>query len=138
MVELRQPFGLKNAFPEQDNAGNRTGIPTEIVGSKVTKRAVLGRADLSATTNTDVYTVPANLSACVKIFMCNRNSTPIAVRLALHNGTVANEDYIYFNYPIGAYETLEVEEVELNAADVVMAYSDTANVTAVVCGMEHA
>lgn len=120
------------------NASNQ--IQVEVVGSTfvASARGVLGRTDLSATTNTDVYTVPSSTTANVVVRVCNRNATPVDIRLALHDGTVANEDYIYYDYTIGPYGTLVEKDIELDTADVVMAYSDTANVSVVVSGVEYA
>jgi hypothetical protein len=131
----------------KDSAGNIDPLRTnadmqqqvEVVGSTIvpTARGVLGRADLAITTDTAVYTVAASTTAEVNIFVCNRNAIPVDVRLALSDGAVANEDYIFYDYTIGAYGSLEVVNVVLNAADVVRAYSDTADVSVVVSGTEY-
>ena len=46
----------------------------------------LGANDLSATTNTTVYTCPADTYAVVAINICNRGSNATAVRIAVADG----------------------------------------------------
>lgn len=103
-------------------------------------RKVLARADLAATTSTDVYTVPASTSAEVtSIHICNRNATPITLRVALTDGAVAVTDYIYYGFPLQAYGTLVLgEPFQLDADARVTLYSDTANVSVVITGKEFA
>ncbi|KKM86591.1 hypothetical protein LCGC14_1277480 [marine sediment metagenome] len=99
----------------------------------------LGAVDLSATTNTLVYTVPASTIATVSINVANRNATPIAIRLAHLNGaigTLGNEDYIEYDFVIPGNETLERTGIVMAATHTIVAYSDTANVSVQVYGWE--
>lgn len=99
----------------------------------------LGAADLSATTNTTIYTVPASTKATVNISVCNRNSSQIAIRLMHLDGaigTLASEDYIEYDLPIPANEAIERTGIPMTATHVIAAYSDMANVSVQVWGIE--
>lgn len=98
----------------------------------------LGTADLSATTVTDVYTVPASTIASMNISVCNRNSTIAKVRLALSDTTVTQgaDEYIEYDQAIPANGVLERTGIILDASKIVTAYSDSANVSVVVTGVE--
>jgi hypothetical protein len=99
---------------------------------------VLGNVDLSATTVTDVYTVPVSTISSVNINVCNRNDTTVLVRLALSDttGTQDDSEFIEYDTPLIAYGVLERTGVTLNAGKIITAYSDTANVSVVVTGVE--
>ncbi|MCP4343300.1 MAG: hypothetical protein GY799_31600, partial [Desulfobulbaceae bacterium] len=97
--------------------------------------------DLNATTNTTVYTVPASTVSVVNVNICNRNASSIVVRLAHLNGaigTLGNEDYIEYDETIGANGILERTGIAMAATHTIMAYSDTANVSVQVWGLEEA
>ena len=99
----------------------------------------LGAADLAATTNTSIYTVPASTVATVSINVANRNASSVVIRLMHLNGaigTLANEDYIEYDVTIAANGVLERTGVIMAATHVIGAYSDTANVSVQVYGWE--
>lgn len=99
----------------------------------------LGAINLSATTNTLVYTVPASTLSIVNVNIANRNSTSIVVRLAHLNGaigTIANEDYIEYDVTILGNGILERTGIVMAATHTIVAYSDTANVSVHVHGIE--
>ena len=101
---------------------------------------ILGKASLSATTITDIYTVPASTVATCNILVCNRNASAVVVRLALSATSVtqANDEFIEYGVTIPAYGVLERTGIMLQATKIVTAYSDTANVTVIVDGFEEA
>jgi hypothetical protein len=99
----------------------------------------LGAADLAATTNTLIYTVPASTVATVNINICNRNASDIVVRLAHLNGaigTLAVEDYIEYGETVKSNGVLERTGIVMTATHTIVAYSDTANVSVQVHGWE--
>ncbi len=99
----------------------------------------LGAASLAATTNTSIYTVPASTVAVVSINVVNRNASAVVIRLMHLNGaigTLAVEDYIEFDITIPANGILERTGIVMTATHVIGAFSDTANVTVQVWGME--
>lgn len=69
---------------------------------------VLGQSNPTAATQTSMYTVPGSTSAIVSsIVVCNRSSTPTTFRISIlpGGGTVANEDYLYYDLPIDGNDT---------------------------------
>jgi len=98
----------------------------------------LGTADLSATTITDVYTVPASTLASVNIGICNRNAATVTIRVAVSDTTVTQgaDEYIEYETPLGAYGVLERTGIVLDAGKIITVYSDTANVSVVITGIE--
>jgi hypothetical protein len=101
---------------------------------------LLGKANLSATTITNIYTVPASTVATCNILVCNRNASAVTVRLALSTTSVtqATDEFIEYGVTIPANGVLERTGIMLQAAKIVTAYSDTANVTVIVDGFEEA
>ncbi|MEW8048934.1 MAG: hypothetical protein AB2792_19855 [Candidatus Thiodiazotropha sp.] len=101
----------------------------------------LGSQDLAATTNTIVCTGTSGTVTVANVNLCNRNaSTAATVRLAIEDGatgTPANEDYIEYGEVLAAGGgVLERTGIVLAAGHSIVAYSDTANVSAVAWGIE--
>lgn len=98
---------------------------------------VLGQQALNATTNTTVYTTPADTVAYANINVVNTNATPITVRLALAAaGTPLAAEYIEYDAEIAGYGVLERTGVVLNATKRVVAYSNLTGVSVAVYGVE--
>ena len=100
----------------------------------------LGTADLSATTITDVYTVPSSTLASVNISVCNRNASAVAIRIAVSDTAVTqgNDEFIEYGVSIAGNGVLERTGIALDATKIVTVYSDAANVSVVVTGIEEA
>lgn len=99
----------------------------------------LGAVDLTATTNTGIYTVPVSTVATVSINLVNRNATAAIIRLMHLDGaigTLAVEDYIEYDIAIPANGILERTGIVMGATHTIGAYSDTANVSVQVYGWE--
>lgn len=79
----------------------------------------LGKADLAATTDTDLYTVPAGIVATANVSFCNRTSAPIRVRLAVRSGALANADYLEFDTEVPANGVLERTGIALEAGEII-------------------
>ena len=97
----------------------------------------LGASDISATTNTTVYTCPADTYAVVAINICNRGSTSAALRLALASAdSPTAAEYIEYDVDVFAKNVLERTGLVLAAGQKLVVYSSAANISAVVVGIE--
>ena len=105
-----------------------------------TSYKVLGQSAPSATTNTDVYTVPSATEAIIStIVVCNRDASSATYRIAIRpNGVaVANQHYIAYNVTVGASDSTTITlGITLDASDVVTVYGSTANLSFSVFGSE--
>ena len=97
----------------------------------------LGAADIAATTNTTLYTVPSGKYAVLSLSLCNRNTAVVAVRVALAaSDTPTAAEWIEYDTNIGANGVLERSGIVLDAGKKVVVRSDIANVSGVVVGIE--
>jgi len=101
---------------------------------------VLGTADLAATTIVDVYTVPIGILSSVNVNICNRNTEIVKIRLALSDASVTqdNSEFMEYDTAIEGSGVLERTGIALDAGKIITMYSDTANVSVVVTGIEGA
>lgn len=101
---------------------------------------VLGQSAPSATTNTDVYTVPSSTQTVVStIAVCNRGATAATYRIAIRvaGSALSNEEYIAYDTAITANNsTMITVGVTLGAADVVTVYASNANLSFSLFGSE--
>jgi hypothetical protein len=98
--------------------------------------ARLGAADLAATTNTDVYTVPANRRATFTVSMCNRTTGDRQVRLALRSGALTAADYVEYDVTVPANGVLERSGLILTSGQIVTTYASATGMSVVVYGVE--
>ena len=98
---------------------------------------VLGSNDLSAATDTSVYTVPADTYSVVTVSFCNRGNQAISVRLAVADSATPDDaEFVEFETEILSHGVLERTGLVLAAAQKLVAYSSAANVSVVVTGIE--
>jgi hypothetical protein len=101
---------------------------------------VLGQSAPSATTNTDVYTVPSATEAVIStITVANRAGTSATYRIAIRpNGaTIANQHYIAYDAVVPANDTIALTlGITIDAADVVTVYASSANISFNIFGSE--
>jgi glucose-6-phosphate dehydrogenase assembly protein OpcA len=101
---------------------------------------VLAQSAPSATTNTNIYTVPSATSTVVStITVCNRAATAATYRIAIRvaGATLANEHYIAYDATVAANDTVSLTiGVTLAATDVVTVYGSTANLSVNIFGAE--
>jgi hypothetical protein len=101
---------------------------------------VLGQSATSATTLTNLYTVPAGTSAVIStLVVANRAATSATYRIAIRpaGATLANEHYIAYDVTVaGADSTTLTLGITLAATDVVTIYASTANLSFSVFGSE--
>jgi hypothetical protein len=105
-----------------------------------TNYKVLGQSAPSATTNTDVYTVPSATEAVIStIIIANRATGAATYRVAVRpNGaTIANQHYIAYDASVPANDTIALTlGLTADAADVFTVYASTANLSFGVFGSE--
>jgi len=98
---------------------------------------LLGKADLSATSNTSVYTVGSGKEALVNVNVVNRNSSAVTIRLAnADGGTPSNDEYIEYDYSLAGNESFQRTGIHMQASQIIVAYSSATNVSVVVDGLE--
>lgn len=104
---------------------------------------ILGQAATSATTLTDVYTVPSSPSTSQtvvsSIFVCNRGASATTFRISISpNGAAdANSQYIAFDTPIAANDFVAITSgITMDASDIVRCYAGNANLTFSIFGSE--
>lgn len=97
----------------------------------------LGAADLSATTNTTLYTCPASTFAIANVSICNRNATAVTVRLALaSSATPGGSEWLEFGVTIPANSVLERTGLVVDAGKILVVWASTTSVSAVAYGIE--
>ena len=101
---------------------------------------VLGQSSPAATTETDLYTVPAATSAVASsVIVCNRSAILSTFRISIAAGGAAttNKDYIYYDLPIGANDTfIATIGVTLATTDKVRVYASNTNLSFSLYGSE--
>lgn len=101
---------------------------------------VLGQSAPSATTATDVYTVPSSTEAVIStIVVANRAATAGTYRISVRpNGAAqANQHYLAYDVPISANDSTTLTlGITMDAADVLTAYCSSADMSVNVFGSE--
>ena|SRR3990167_6949047 len=101
---------------------------------------VLGQSAPLATTETDLYTVPASTSVVAgSIVIANRaaTSTTFRVSVSVVGGATANKDYLYYDISIPANDTFVATiGITLATTDKVRVYAGSANLSFNLFGIE--
>ena len=101
---------------------------------------ILDQRDPSAATLEDLYTVPASTSAMMSTgVVCNRSATPTAFRISIAKAGAGDSDeqYLYYDRPIGANDTFSFTfGLGLEETDVVRVYATLATLSFTVSGVE--
>lgn len=101
---------------------------------------ILGQSKPSATTLTDIYTVPGATSAIVStITVCNQSATPTAFRISIAPAGAADtaSQYIYYDVAIGGNDTFACTfGISLATTDKIRVYNTLATLSFTVTGVE--
>jgi len=97
---------------------------------------LLGKADLEADTHTDIYTVPTARITTANINLCNRTETPVTVCIALHDGVLADADYLEYDTSIPAHGVLERTGLVMSAGETITTCASADGVSVRVYGFE--
>jgi glucose-6-phosphate dehydrogenase assembly protein OpcA len=101
---------------------------------------VLAQSAPSATTATDIYTVPSSTQTVIStIVVANRASTDATYRIAVRpNGaTLANQHYVAYDVTVGGSDSTNLTlGITMDAADVLTVYASTANLSFNIFGTE--
>jgi hypothetical protein len=96
----------------------------------------LGKANLVASADTDVYTVPASVLTTANVSFCNRGATAARVRLAVRSGALGNADYLEFDAEVPANGVLERTGIVAEAGEIFTVRANTNDVSVRVHGFE--
>jgi glucose-6-phosphate dehydrogenase assembly protein OpcA len=101
---------------------------------------VLGQSAPAATTDTNIYTVPAATETVVStIVIANRSSTSSSFRIAVRpaGATLANQHYIAYDIPVSGNDSTTLTiGITLAATDVVTVRSSSTNLSFNLFGSE--
>ena len=101
---------------------------------------ILGQSSPSATTETDLYTVPALTSAvCSSLSICNRGATQTTFRVSISQSGAAttNKDYLYYDVTLAGNDTfIATIGVTLATTDKIRVYSGNSSLSFQVWGTE--
>lgn len=101
---------------------------------------VLAQSAPSATTATDIYTVPsATMAVLSTIVVANRAATAATYRIAVRpdGAALANQHYLAYDVTVGASDSTTITlGITMDAADVLTIYASTANLSFNVFGSE--
>jgi len=101
---------------------------------------VLAQSAPSATTATNIYTVPSATSAVVStIVIANRAATTATYRIAIRpaGATLANQHYIAYDITVGVSDSTTLTlGITMATTDVITVYASNANLSFSVFGSE--
>lgn len=100
----------------------------------------LGAADLSATTYTTLYTVPASTFAVVTVNLCNRSASSRTVRIAVTTtagpSAPANTEFIEYDSTLVGNGVLERTGIVMDAGKIISVYASSTDISATCFGIE--
>jgi hypothetical protein len=107
---------------------------------------VLGQSAPSATTPTDLYSVPdyandsvSGQSTCSSLVICNRGATATTFRVSVSvaEAATANKDYLFYDTSIPGNSTVTaVLGITLGEKDIMRVYAGNGNLSFTLFGVE--
>jgi hypothetical protein len=101
---------------------------------------VLGQVAPSATTDTTLYTVPADTQTVVStLVVANRGGSSASYRIAVRpaGATLSNEHYLAYDVAVGALDSTSLTlGVTITASDVITIYASNTNLSFSAFGSE--
>lgn len=101
---------------------------------------VLAQSNPSATTNTDIYTVPSATSAVIStIVICNQTSSTATYNIAVRKAgaTLTAAQYIAYQVTVGASDSTALTlGITMATTDVLTVYSSTSTLSFTAFGSE--
>ena len=92
----------------------------------------LAAIDITAGTNTLIYTVPEkSVNFLCTLNICNRNDSDVAIHFAIVDGVLTDlvdEDWTEYNVTIRAGGGIERSEIKMIPGQSIIGYSDIGNV----------
>lgn len=102
---------------------------------------ILSQNALSATTETDLYTVPTSTATAISsVIICNRgaSATTFRVYLAAAGAVTGNKMYLYYDVNINANDTFVATiGITLATTDVLRGYAGNGNLSMTAVGIEN-
>jgi hypothetical protein len=101
---------------------------------------VLGQNAPGATSESDLYTVPAATTAAVSsVVICNRGAeTTFRISVSVNGAATANKDYLYYDTIVPANETyVATIGITMGDTDKIRVYAGSANVSFSAFGSEN-
>jgi len=103
-------------------------------------KKILGQLDAAATTDENLYTVPADTEAIIStLTVCNRGATDTTfrIRLAVGGAGVSNEQYLFYDVTIPGNETFAATiGIALADTDEINTYAGNGNLSFNALGVE--
>jgi|LakMenEpi03Aug12_release.lakeMendotaPanAssembly.Ray.scaffolds.fasta_scaffold03915_15 hypothetical protein len=97
----------------------------------------LGTADLSAATNTTLYTCPSATFTVCTVNVVNRGASAANIRIAIcDTSTPGDDEYIEYDVSLAAKGVLERTGIVVDAGKLVVVRSSAVSVNAVAYGIE--
>jgi hypothetical protein len=103
-----------------------------------TVRGVLGQSAPSATSLTDLYTVPAAKNATGRVIVTNRGGTDTTFRVSVAIGGAAddNSQYLVYGKAINGNDAGSTIAFMVGATDVIRVFAGNANLSFTFTGVE--